>query len=62
MTGFYILVLAAAVLWLIVRRNAAIDRLDRLDARLHMLEMDLARLKGPEPKAAERTPEATPRD
>ena len=32
MTGFIILVLAAAVLWLIVRRNEATDRLDRLEA------------------------------
>jgi uncharacterized membrane protein len=58
MTGFFILVLAAAVLWLIVRRNDAIDRLDRLNARLQMLEFDLARLREREPEATERVADA----
>src|SRR5688500_6440454 len=58
MTGFIIMALAAAVLWLIVRRNEAIDRLDRLDARLHMLEFDLARLRRPQSEPAEPTQQA----
>jgi hypothetical protein len=58
MTGFIILVLGAAVLWLIVRRNDATDRLDRLDARLHTLEFDMARLKPPQPEATQREAEA----
>lgn len=54
MTGLIILVLAVAVFWLFIRRNEAADRLDRLDARLHMLEIELARLKQPESVRAER--------
>jgi uncharacterized membrane protein len=55
MTGFIILALAGAVLWLIVRRNEAVDRLDRLDSRLHVLELTLAQLKRPHPESTERT-------
>lgn len=43
MTGFIILLLAIAVLWLIVRRNEAADAVERLEARVHMLELDRAR-------------------
>src|SRR5687767_1698050 len=48
MTGFIIVVLAGAVLWLFIRRNEIRDRMERLDARLHMLELDVARLTEPE--------------
>ena len=58
MTGFIIVVLGAAVLWLIARRNDAIDRLDRLDARLQMLELDLERLRRPEREVSQREPDA----
>jgi len=58
MTGFFILVLAGAVFWLFIRRNEATERLARLDARLHMLELDLARLTRPETEHAERAQEA----
>jgi uncharacterized membrane protein len=57
MTGLIILILVAAVLWLIVRRNEAVDRLDRLEARLHMLEFDLARLR--EQKTEAESPQIT---
>jgi uncharacterized membrane protein len=42
MTGFFILVLAGAVLWLIVRRNEATDTLERLEARVRALERERA--------------------
>ena len=58
MTGFIILVLAATVLWLIVRRNDAVDRLNRLEERLHLLEYDLARVKSSQSEAAKSIPEA----